>query len=223
MERRWSSSWASAALACVALLAGAGACADVLGFEPATLDPAWIGGDAGSARRGSDAPDAGASAPSLCDRYCDTVLAACGRDEDGTNYAVYDSRFTCMAQCGWLDPGAAVAQAGNSVNCRLSSALVALQFPGERATACPAAGPGGDGVCGTNCEGYCALLSAECGGVVDTSSCASRCAQIPDLGGFDTSQIQGDSLQCRLYHLQAASVSPLNHCPHAAGGYPCGP
>jgi hypothetical protein len=201
----------------------ANGCADLLGFEPAELDPISIGSDAGTRAPlpPQVTPDAGDAAPTLCERYCDTVLAACGRDADGTSYAVYDSRLTCLTQCAWLDPGQAGDQSGNSVSCRLNSARLALQLPGERPSACPAAGPGGDGVCGTNCEGYCTLMQAECSAVLDTSDCATLCPAIPDLGGFDTSQIQGNSLQCRLYHLQAASVSPVNHCPHVAGGFPC--
>ena len=118
--------------------------------------------------------------------------------------------------------GFRATEAGNSVQCRLNSARV-REFPGERRTACPAAGPGGDGVCGSNCDGYCQLMLAECPGSFDAASCVQSCAATSDPGGFDTSRIEGDSVQCRLYHLQAASVSPRNHCPHAAGAYPCGP
>jgi len=204
------------------------ACADLLGFEAAELDP-LAASPAAAPLLGAISADAGA-APSLCEEYCDSVLAACGPDVDGTSYAVYDSRFTCLYQCLLFAPGGPGDEMGNSVQCRLNSARVALQFPGERRTACPAAGPGGNGVCGSNCEGYCTLMLAECpnafdavaGGLSPVEACAQSCAATPDLGGFDTSRIEGNSLQCRLYHLQAASVSPRNHCGHAAGAYPCG-
>lgn len=193
-------------------------CAPLLGFEPAELDP--LAEPAAEALLGS-APDAGASSP--CEEYCDTVLAACGPEPSGRDYSVYDSRYTCLYQCALLPAGTPGDETGNSAACRVSSARVALQFPGERPSACPAAGPGGNGVCGSNCEGYCTLMAAECPGFFDAAGCAASCAATADLGGFDTSRIEGDSVQCRLYHLQAASVSPLNHCAHAAGAFPCGP
>jgi hypothetical protein len=159
--------------------------------------------------------DAGADLTE-CEHYCATVMQACS----GPN-AVYDSAFTCERQCEFFEVGSAGDETGNTLDCRVTNAEVALRFSGERQTACPAAGPGGDGVCGDNCEGYCTLMQAECGEYDSRNACLDACRAVPDLGGFDVSIIEGNSVQCRLYHLNAALVSPLNHCPHAAGAYPC--
>jgi hypothetical protein len=79
-------------------------------------------------------------------------------------------------------------------------------------------GPGGGGVCGTNCESYCELRAKVCSNVPfygvgpddprDVSSCLSRCAALPDLGDFDAERDRtGDSLQCRLLYLSEAAIS----------------
>jgi hypothetical protein len=191
------------------------ACSNVLGFEPATRDPlldAAASGAGGALAEPSGTP---------CEVYCATVTEACPDGPPGESYAQYDSIFTCEEQCRFFPLGSAGDESGNSIFCRLSSAELALRFPGERVTACPAAGPGGDGVCGSNCEGYCALVQAECSSFESDTACLEACADVPDPGGFNIGQIRGDSLGCRLYHLNAALVSPTNHCPHAAGGYPC--
>jgi hypothetical protein len=54
------------------------------------------------------------------------------------------------------------------------------------------------------------------------TGCKTQCdTSIPDLGGYDISVKSGNSVQCRLYHLGAATLDPGLHCPHAAGGHPC--
>jgi hypothetical protein len=174
-----------------------------------------------SARADSGVPDEPAVTLSLdCDAFCGVVLDACPRGED-ENYAVYDSTFTCLRQCSQLEQGSLGQDSGNTLACRLTHAQIARDFPGERATSCPAAGPGGDGVCGSNCEGYCTQAVANCSLFADRDACLTQCAEVPDLGGFNVGDIDGNSLQCRLYHLGAALASPTFHCPHAAGQAPC--
>jgi hypothetical protein len=195
-------------------------CADVLGIEQASLDPNL---GTTSLNESADAGgEASAEPQTLCELYCETVLHACDNDEDGS-FAVYDSRFTCAAQCELMNAGADGDESGNSVACRLFHARIAEMSPGERLTECPAAGPGGDGVCGSNCEGYCTLMLATCSGTFESQgACLAACATVPDLGGYDIGQTAGDSLQCRLYHVGAALASQ-HHCAHAAGAYPCSP
>jgi hypothetical protein len=202
------------------------ACGDMLGFESATLDPLTAAGGAGSTEEWSEGgagDDVHPFQDALCKTYCDTVLRACPSDTSGKTFAVYDSRSSCERHCALLPAGTAGDEAGNSIACRLTNARIADAFPGERATACPAAGPGGDGICGDNVESYCTLAIATCGAYDSVGQCVRESAQVPDLGGFDISQVDGDSLQCRLYHLQAALVSPVTHCPHALGASPCAP
>jgi len=88
------------------------------------------------------------------------------------------------------------------------------------------AGPGGDGTCGQNCEAYCLLLRTHCSARFDgtfdgLAACTAACQQIPDAGGYTTAMSQGDSIQCRLWHVSAAAVDPSMHCGHAAGDLPC--
>jgi len=55
----------------------------------------------------------------------------------------------------------------------------------------------------------------------------SACDIVPDLSRppdnlrYNVSQQSGDSLQCRLFHVSAATMDPTTHCVHAAGGSPC--
>jgi hypothetical protein len=175
--------------------------------------------DGGANGKSSDAGTEPALSP--CEEFCQVVLAACQNDENGEGHAVYDSSFSCERQCAMFPPGTAGDETGNSLACRLQHARVALDFPGERAIECPAAGPGGDGICGSNCEGYCTLMGQQCGDFGDAATCPEECADVTDLGGFNVSQFEGNTLQCRFYHLSAALVGPALHCPHAAGAYPC--
>jgi hypothetical protein len=236
-----------AALFAALMLCG---CADLLGFRRATVDR-WDADVTASAELGvqeggvatigvvsdgavldgavnSDAmgPDAAtlhatdAEEVPSCERYCETLMQACDSDADKT-YAVYDSSLSCLAQCAVFAPGVAGDQSGNSLACRFSHAELALAFPGERQFECPAAGPGGDGVCGSNCESYCMLMAAICPEQDQGPNCLDACSSVPDLGGFDVSEIEGNSLQCRFYHLGVATVSARLHCVHASGERPC--
>jgi hypothetical protein len=200
----------------LAALVLAPACATVLGFETASEDPLWSAAGA----PGFEVEELPEDAP-LCERYCQAVMSACGGESDGPNFTQYDSTLTCLRQCALLEPGEPGAESGNSVECRLTSARVARDFPGERGTACPGAGPGGDGACGDNCESYCRLMERQCPGFIEPTQCATECAAVADTRGFNIDIVAGNTLQCRFYHLQAALVSPTNHCPHAAGAYPC--
>lgn len=196
-------------------------CAQLLGFEASTLDPRSLDSGVRSAPKADDTTvDAGdTSDPELnCTAFCQTVQQACG----GTGeFAVYDSEFTCRSQCETFTPGTLADDVGNTLGCRYTHARIALDFPGERATSCSAAGPGGDGICGANCQGYCTLMMATCDTYSNRDECLLACAQVDDTGGFSIDDIAGNSVQCRLYHLGAAVISPRLHCKHAAGAYPC--
>ncbi|GEM_PF-6489959 len=52
------------------------------------------------------------------------------------------------------------------------------------------------------------------------AACAAAWLSILDLGGFTTASSQGDSRQCRLWHVSAAAVAPSLHCGHAARDAP---
>jgi hypothetical protein len=189
---------------------------------------------AGGAAGGSMASSAGAAggssmtvdpivarASQLCLDYCNTVQASCTGKS-----AQYASQIACLAVCAQLPAGTAGATAGNSVQCRMGRAQLAATT-GEAANYCFSAGPGGGDVCGSDCEGYCTLMTAKCTQLGTLSQCEASCSIVPDLSlpptnlRYDASQQAGDSLQCRLFHVSAATLDPAVHCAHAAGSAPC--
>ena len=194
---------------CALLVLGNLHCSSVLGVEDAQCDPAIP-------ECNPDGPDR------LCQDYCTTVMANCTMDN-----AVYESIATCYAVCKLLDPGEAENDDGNTVRCRLRQAIAAgPQGVNEPASHCSGAGPGGEGtdgdvLCGDNCEGYCSLMQRACDDFASLTACRAECDEVPDLGGYNTSHSEGDSLQCRLWHLSAAALAPNPHCLHAAGKSYC--
>lgn len=195
------------------------ACGTILDIQDAETDPLLLGGGNGGVGGGTGG-DGGAPA-SLCDEYCQIVEATCTDDQDQ-----WFSSTLCLLHCELLPQGERGDQVGNTVGCRLFNAERA-QVNGEFAIHCPRAGPGGDGVCGSNCESYCTVMQQACAaeftedhnGIVD---CIDDCtANVPDLGGYNASIQEGNSIQCRLYHLGAATDDPDQHCEHAAGDAIC--
>jgi hypothetical protein len=185
------------------------------GGGASTIEPASPAGNAGVAAGGT-----GDDEPALCERYCLTVTESCS----GT-FAVYTSLATCREVCRALPPGQAGDTRGNSVECRLHAARVASNEPAHY---CPTAGPGGNGVCGSNCEGLCRIRASVCGAFVeaDEATCLSDCEELPDLGHYSTDvkagQYGGPHVQCRLYHVSAAALEDAEqHCPHVDGAAPC--
>jgi hypothetical protein len=203
---------------------GATSCANILSIEDAELDTSATAGE-GAARGTSNAsgsPSAGGGVSPTCEGYCTAVMANC----TGV-FAVYTTIETCLAVCPFLPEGAEGDATGNSAQCRWHQATLA---PSEPSFYCPAAGPGGNGVCGTNCEGLCELASKLCTGPLDpwsdASACASDCASLPDLGSYSTDpskeMYEGPTVECRLFHVSAAAVDDANaHCPHVGGKSPC--
>jgi len=81
----------------------------------------------------------------------------------------------------------------------------------------PEADAGGEPDAGSSpCALYCSDELEYCTGANaqfhDRATCLTACAKYPTTGkDGDTS---GDTLQCRVYHLNAASSDPALHCPH---------
>jgi hypothetical protein len=135
-----------------------------------------------------------------------------------------------------MEPGNAGDMSGNSAQCRLTNARLAGETA-EPQSHCPQAGPGGaaapapaeDGFavkpslsCSSNCEGLCLAMLGICPEQYPSlPGCLEDCEHVPDLGGYDISVGQGNSVQCRLFHLGAAAAAPDPHCIHAAGASPC--
>jgi hypothetical protein len=218
------------------------------GFAGAASASAGSGGSAGAsgAAAGSSGSGAGGASgasgaggapmmmepePSepLCERYCNAVAAACtGENEQ------YASPAACREVCAALEPGEPGGFSANTVECRLARAELA-QATGEPGEYCHTAGPGGGGVCGDDCEGFCAVMAQTCTLMGSFEECLPLCAEVPNLAvdpddvlfpgnvTYDTTIQSGDSVQCRLYHVTAATLDPVIHCSHAAGVALCAP
>ena len=213
------------------------ACEAILGIEDASVDPALAGesttggaapatgGSAGAdVSHGGDSTGGGGAAPDLCAQYCATVMASCTGP-----FAVYTTAESCLAVCEQLPAGSEGDEIGNSGHCRLRHAESA---PAEPLNYCPIAGPGGNGICGGNCESLCTVAQGVCTGDLQPWSgaiaCQNDCAGVPDLATYstdpDAAMYKGDHVQCRLFHLSSAAVKdPEIHCPHVAGAPPCAP
>ncbi len=150
-----------------------------------------------------------------CGEYCEAIMATC-RGED----AAYASFDTCLGVCERLPVGDPNEPAGsNSIACRLAE--VRLAANSEPDVHCPRAGPAGGGSCGADspCESYCTLFQDACPdaaaayGALD--DCEAACSALVDTGSFSAlGNYEGDTLQCRLVHVSAATVDD-SHCVHA--------
>jgi hypothetical protein len=184
-------------------------CSSVIGIEEARLD---VGTGTGGAP----------VAQSLCEKYCASAMTNCTGD-----FKLYFSTAECLTTCAVFDEGSEGDKSGNTVSCRLRFADLAGTV-GEPSVNCPAAGPGGNGRCGSNCEGFCAMALAACGSFLpelprdfEPDQCEEFCGTLPDSHDFDIRKDVGDSVQCRIYHSSAATIDPDTHCRHVAGVGPC--
>jgi hypothetical protein len=180
-------------------------CASILGIEEAQLKPDTTGDDAGVGTTAH--PNA------LCDQYCAAVMKNC----TGPELEQYPSVPYCLAVCPAMPQGTRADTRGNTVGCRLRFAEAAGL--GERTLSCGAAGPGGNGLCGENCESWCTLEHNICPDVYATDQdCLDACKTFPVEGKYnDSDPIQsGNKFECRLYHVTAAAGfnNPGLHCPH---------
>jgi hypothetical protein len=200
------------------------------GGELATGGTSGNGGTAGGGgTSGSTVAEGGAggeSTPaSMCETYCREITSYCVG-----SLQQYVDEEQCLRVCELLPQGTLGEATGNTVACRLKSAADARYASGvERGRYCRRAGPGGDGGCGTNCEGFCSLMEGVCTAedaelyrFANTAECLSACALLPDgevpYSTSDEAVSDGNSVQCRLFHVNsAAMLDPLEHCEHAMG------
>ncbi len=195
------------------------ACSNLLSIKDAEVDPTFQStGATGNPSNGTGSD----TLEALCGTYCDTVMAHCTME-----MSVYTTKDACMAVCSHLPAGKEGDTTGNSIHCRLRSAELA---EAETTFYCPAAGPGGNGTCGTNCEALCKLTHDVCDGGLapwpDDGACESACGSLPDLGTYSTDDskemYEGGHVQCRLFHVSAAALADAQvHCPHVGGAAPC--
>ena len=160
--------------------------------------------------------------PPTCDVYCRLVQVSCEdkETEDGPELqAQYESEPQCRAVCEALQ---AQAEGDNTVSCRRTHAYNALAF--GAGTHCRHAGPGGAGVCGSNCESYCGLLEQGCADdFAGAEECIDECetlegAEVP----FSVSSVEaGDNFGCRMRALIRAIDKEPELCADAVGGGEC--
>jgi hypothetical protein len=189
----------------------------------------------------ADIPDVEYSA--RCNDYCDQQFNVCAGVA-----SQYEDRRTCLEVCTVLDKNAngSDAKVGNTVPCRLERLRAAAQAqdaPADLLQYCTQSGPGGGDACtlarnAPDCEGYCALYGAACGGdsrnpfmgqlpndnAGSQSDCIEKCHAVQpvtvadkDDSGYtwQSGRVSGDTLGCRLYFVSAAVVDPAANCDFA--------
>src|SRR6188768_1239730 len=87
-----------------------------------------------------------------CQEYCAKSREVCGD-------LLYRTADTCLATCALMPLKGANT---NSVACRTQELERALLTQEDTEKYCASAGPGGNGVCGSNCENYCELYAQAC-------------------------------------------------------------
>ena len=156
--------------------------------------------------------NADAPGPLSCEAYCVRMEAACV----GTNNQ-YSSRANCMDSCATWDIGSQGETTNNTLGCRTYHAGAAI---GNADLHCRHAGPGGDGACGTNCQGFCGIVTDVCTGADEVypslSDCTLQCSGFAALPPYNASIQSGNTLACRLYQATAAATDPGVHCAHTA-------
>lgn len=159
---------------------------------------------------GNDSGGGDDTAVVTCDEYCDQIETHCAGA-----LTQYTNRDGCLDICAAFDQGEPGDQGGNSLECRAYHAGAAL---GDPDTHCTHAGPGGAGLCGSNCEGFCTVVMAACTGGNEAygsiNECLTACMDFADTEPFDVSDVSGDTLACRLYHASVAMADPETHCAH---------
>ena len=164
-----------------------------------------------------------------CQDYCQIVTNSCLDDDK-----VYENKAQCLATCAQLVPGDVSDYSGvDSVGCRKSHAYNALLIAPK--PHCSHAGPGGAGLCGTDCPAYCRLFKAGCdapfkdafgSGADATSKCESACLTLRGQDAIDnysvtTASAKGaNPIACRLLYATRALEHPDQQatlCKSAAG------
>jgi hypothetical protein len=189
------------------------ACGDDDGGDGVVID-APNNGDGGG---DIDAP----AVAQTCANYCSTITANCLGADDNQMYA---NAGECMASCALFPLGTAADMSGNTLGCRIYHAGNAAGSTANADTHCRHAGPGGDGLCGANCLGFCTIVLGACAGqanppYADMAACMTACggfAQTPPYEALAT----GNNFACRLYHATAASANPGTHCGHVVVNSP---
>jgi hypothetical protein len=153
------------------------------------------------------------------------MMAQC----DGSD-AQYLDRQQCEKICGLFPQGTIGAPNADTVACRLKYAQkTRYGSEGEVSVYCRQAGPGSDGACAGNCEGFCTLMMSVCTEAsagpyhfATVDQCEASCAALPaSTVTYSTSNplvADGNHVQCRLFHVTSAAMADEDeHCGHSMG------
>jgi hypothetical protein len=196
------------------------------------------GGSLGSAGEPSAGGAAGASAAEVpaggvsgaagapagadvCEQYCDLMGEHCAGDA-----LQYRDNAQCLKICRLFPVGVLDDDRVNTAACRRRYAGKARYLAGpELVTNCGYAGPGGDGRCGSNCEGFCTIALAACSPELSEpyfyrsfDDCLLDCEDLPSSRYQYGATSAGNSLECRLFHASSAVMADADeHCEHTLG------
>jgi hypothetical protein len=168
---------------------------------------------------GSSTGGAYGASPS-CQAYCASIMANCTSTTDPDSglpvgNQQYTTMMNCLNACKAIPVGSSSDTSSNTLGCRTYHAGLAKTDP---VTHCPHAGPGGAGVCGGNCDGFCQVAMMYCTAANQAAvysslqDCKTKCAAFPDTTTFNIGVQDGSSVACLLYHVQEASSDPPDHC-----------
>ena len=221
------------ALGCVvagsfAVATAVSGCNAILGIDPFTLANE-AGTDTGATR---DAGVSDAGPVDLCKVYCDVVHENCTGAL--SQYAFWPD--DCLQLCAFWETGNPGDTTGDTRECRIYHAGAAQGSLANATFHCPHAGPlgGGVGYCVAPdasdtphaiCASFCELDLDLCMGIAyeGPADCEQACLGYPYAGGGVTTDT-GNSLDCRLYHLEYAAYDyslgdtdgGATHCSHTA-------
>lgn len=157
-----------------------------------------------------------------CPDYCTTVATVCGGKTETKQY-IDDA--TCRAMCATIRQNAAGAK--DTIACRVAAKSNVGEVDASDvkllASACGDMGPYSPLCAGSACTAWCRIALTTCTDMNQQYKTQAECETA--CNGFNggmtdfvnvTTTTQGNTLTCRLYHLEAASVGPDLHCPHLA-------
>jgi hypothetical protein len=199
-------------------------------------------GDDDDSAAGDDDDSAAAATPN-CTDYCTARVANCSEDATACMAA-------CTAAEAGMPAGDVTDTAGNTLGCRMYHTGVAATAGAQHCAHGNLFGgssiDAGNGIPGFPCvnstaEAYCSMAMAFCQGNIDNDGdaatpdgplyagadqAAQYMACMTAAGGFTAGSVgdtTGDTLECRLYHLEVAGSDAATHCPHGSpsGGNVC--
>jgi hypothetical protein len=131
----------------------------------------------------------------------------------------YGNETICKHFCNFLP----------SLDCHIAEAEAAA---GDPMAHCPAAGPFGIGVCGSNCANFCAVEWGICGvfpssPYASEGACIAECETLPNanLTTYPDPSVQPTGLRCRMGQLLGAAANTFkpaieNYCKYTGSTCP---